>query len=406
MTKIETTLYLIDYQGRKSIIYLEKTLIFRIFVAELQAVIMDAKDIRVEYKSTQLISILSQTLAGKMNLARIKFFGLFICSLCKVQTVCFEKLAVAFETDAKPGSSLRRIQRFMAEYILDTGLVARLIFKMLPHRPPYRLAMDRTNWKFGEASINVLTLAVVYQGVAFPILISMLDRRGNSDTPERKEILNRYIHLFGRETIDSLLADREFVGEHWIAYLNHHQIRYYIRIRENFYVDDPRTGSRIKAFWMFNDLKSGECRYLHRIYRVNGQLCYLSASKVKNKSGQPELQIIISFNQPAYAQERYKERWQIETAFKGLKSSGFNIEDTHLTELDRIEKLLSIVMLAFAWAYIAGIHLNEHVKPVRILKHGKKAKSLFKYGLDTIAATLLNPLYIAEIDIFKFLSCT
>jgi hypothetical protein len=114
--------------------------------------------------------------------------------------------------------------------------------------------MDRTNWKFGETNINVLTLAIVYDGVAFPILISMLDKRGNSNTPERIKMINRYISLFGLSTIDCLLADREFVGENWINYLNSNKIRYYIRIKENFYVDNPRTGKRFKAFWMFNDL--------------------------------------------------------------------------------------------------------------------------------------------------------
>jgi hypothetical protein len=71
---------------------------------------MKTKNIRVECKSTQLISILQTTLAGKMNLARIKFFGMFICALCKVQTAGFEKLATAFETPAKSGSPLCRIQ--------------------------------------------------------------------------------------------------------------------------------------------------------------------------------------------------------------------------------------------------------------------------------------------------------
>ena len=364
------------------------------------------KAIKVENKSTQLISILSQPLSGKMNLARIRFFGMFICALCKVQSVCFEKLATSFESDAKRDSSLRRIQRFMASYALDTDLIARLIFKMLPHEPPYRLAMDRTNWQFGQTDINVLTLAIVYQGVAFPVLISMLDKRGNSDTPERIRIMNRYIKLFGQETIDCLLADREFVGERWITYLNLHRIRYYIRIRENFYIDNPRNGEKIKASVMFSDLKCGQSRYCLRIYRVNGQLCYLSASKVKDKNGKPELQIIISFNQPENAQQSYKERWQIETAFRGMKSSGFNIEDTHLTDLERIEKLFSIAMVAFAWAYVVGVFVNENIKSIRILKNGKRAKSLFKYGLEIIATALLNPIGTIYVDIYKFLSCT
>ena len=139
---------------------------------------------------------------------------------------------------------------------------------------------------------------------------------------------------------------------------------------------------------------------------MNGQLCCLSASKVKNKDGKPELQIIIAFNKPENAQQIYKERWQIETAFRALKSSGFNIEDTHLTDLNRIEKLFLTVMLAFAWAYVVGVFANENIKPVRILKNGKKAKSLFKYGLNIITNVLINHMNTTNIDVFKFLSCT
>jgi hypothetical protein len=76
----------------------------------------------------------------------------------------------------------------------------------LPHKPTYKLVMDRTNWKFVETNINVLTLAIAYQGVAFPILISMLDKRGNSHTQERIALINRYAALFGYETIDCMGA--------------------------------------------------------------------------------------------------------------------------------------------------------------------------------------------------------
>jgi hypothetical protein len=34
------------------------------------------------------------------------------------------------------------------------------------------------------------------------------------------EIVNHYIRLFGKQAIEYLVADREFVGEHWIEYLN------------------------------------------------------------------------------------------------------------------------------------------------------------------------------------------
>jgi len=61
----------------------------------------------------------------------------------------------------------------------------------------------------------------------------------------------------------------------------------------------------------------------------HGQLYYISVSKTLSKRGIPELQIIISFNKLQEADTLYKDRWQIETVFSALKSSGFNIEDTH-----------------------------------------------------------------------------
>ena len=360
---------------------------------------------KVESKSSILSVTLEEFFGEKMNLARIKFFGLFICALCKVQTVCFEKLAVSFDTGVKGDSSLRRIQRFMSEYLLDTNLIARFVFALLPHQPPYRLALDRTNWKFGTANINVLVLAVVYQGVAFPILFTMMQKFGNSATGERIELMQRYIELFGEDTIDCLTADREFVGEQWLEYLNYKKIRYHIRIRENFWINLPRNQHWVKAFWLFNHLRINQFQFYPYIVKVGDQLCYLSASKVKNKQGTPELQVIASFNKPDEAQTLYKERWQIESAFKALKTSGFNIEDTHLTDLDRVNKLFALVLIAFVWAYKIGIYLNE-LCPIKIKKHGRKAKSIFKYGLTYLSKTLFSNDIDKYYECCKFLSCT
>ena len=129
---------------------------------------------------------------------------------------------------------------------------------------------------------------------------------------------------------------------------------------------------------------------LTRIYYVNNQLCYLSGARLKNQEGNPELQILVSYNKPEKALASYKKRWQIETCFRAMKSSGFNIENTHLTRLDRIERLFAVMIIAFTWAYLVGIYKNLMIKPIRILKHGRKANSIFKYGLEEIANVLLN----------------
>lgn len=78
-----------------------------------------------------------------------------------------------------------------------------------------------------------------------------------------------------------------------------------------------RHGQETKAYWLFNDLRLGESKHLDGIYYVNGQACYLSGSKIKDKEGKPELQILVSYCNAEEALDMYKLRWQVETMFRG-----------------------------------------------------------------------------------------
>lgn len=63
----------------------------------------------VENENSILFITLSQIFGDKMNLAQIKFFGLFIWALCWVQTVCYEELATSLDAGVSIDSSILRI---------------------------------------------------------------------------------------------------------------------------------------------------------------------------------------------------------------------------------------------------------------------------------------------------------
>lgn len=361
---------------------------------------------KVDNESTTLLDVLQKEFGGKLNLARIKFLSLMLKALCKVQTVNFERLSIGFDTPSRSESSLRRIQRFVAGFDLCEELIAKFIFKLIPDNEHVGLSMDRTNWKLGEANINILALGITYKGVAFPLLFKLLPKFGNSNTDERIELMDKFDRIFGFSKIKFLVADREFIGEHWLDYLNRNKIIYHIRIRDNFYVTIPKNNRKVKARWLFSGLKLGEVKHYPKIVIINNVYCYLSASVIKSKTGQPEYQFLISFTKPEQAMKCYKDRWQIETMFRAMKTSGFNLERTHLTDTKRILKLLLIVSIAFTWAYLVGEFLHEKIKEIPIKKHGRRAKSIFKYGLDFITKNLLNAHFKKLMNIFRFLSCT
>jgi hypothetical protein len=133
---------------------------------------------------------------------------------------------------------------------------------------------------------------------------------------------------------------------------------------------------------------------------------YLSGLKTLDEQNKIEYVIVASYCFDPLALENYKKRWQIESMFKAFKSSGFNLESTHLSDLDRISKMLSLISVAFVWAYLSGIYLNDNHKLIRIKKHGRKQYSFFKYGLIFLANAFLNNDFCTIANFFKFLSCT
>ena len=357
-------------------------------------------------KVNQIVPIMQEHLGCVMNLARIKLLAFMIYALCVVQTVSLHKIAAAMPTSVERDSNLRRLQRFLALYPLQLDLIARVIFALLPVKTGLVLTMDRTNWKFGEVNINILMLGVTHKGIAYPLLFSMLDKRGNSNWQERTKLIDRFIRLFGKECIDSLVADREFVGKEWVEYLNNMRIRYYLRIKQNFWLRNPKSCEDVRAWHLFHGLKLGQERHYDKLFLLKGEYVYIAGALLKNSDGVPELQILICYNKPENAVTTYKLRWQIETCFRAMKTAGFNMEDTHLRDIERIARLTAVVCIALVWAYLVGEHKDLNIKAIKILKHGRRAKSLVKYGLEEISNVLLRPLYIPKFDVFKFLSCT
>jgi hypothetical protein len=100
-------------------------------------------------------------------------------------------------------------------------------------------------------------------------------------------------------------------------------------------------------------------------------------------------------------------RWAIETLFGCLKTRGFCLESTHLQDPERLSRLLALLTIALCWAFRTGEWLAQQ-RSIPIKKHGRQAKSIFRYGLDYLRRTLLNlELFVDEFfQALQFLSCT
>lgn len=352
------------------------------------------------------IRSLERTLAENVdwNKARINFLAKFLIAVIQVCSVNLTEIAAVFPGHANQASHYKRIQRFLRFFEISYSLIAVLMVSLIAVPRPWVLTLDRTNWQLGKTPLNILVLGIVHQGVAIPVLWTMLEKKGNSNTEQRIAILAEFVRLFGAESILYLCADREFIGKIWFQWLITNHLAFRIRIRENTQITNGR-GEVVAARRLFRAQAIAKPLLIEKTRRLWG--LEMSVSGMRLSSG--EYLIVVAASYSASAIEEYAKRWEIETLFGCLKSRGFRLEETHVIEAERLKKLIALLALAFCWAHKVGEWLSRQ-KALKIKKHGRKAKSIFRYGLDHLRRILCNLSdhfqQIAFRQVIQLLSCT
>ena len=126
--------------------------------------------------------------------------------------------------------------------------------------------------------------------------------------------------------------------------------------------------------------RTGVCLQ-HAVSSQGGEYVYIAGALLKNSDDTPELQILICCNHPETVMAPYKKRWQIERCFRAMKSSGFNIEDTHLRDIDRIKYRIHDAVKAALAACRSWSELDKTLN-----RHGVRIR--FRY--DTMHGRIIS----------------
>jgi Transposase DDE domain len=357
-------------------------------------------------------TLLEERLASILpwNRARLKFLSRLLVALLTVRTVNLAEIAVAIASPAKLESRYKQLQRFFRHFDLSADALSQLLARLCGVPAPWVLSLDRTEWKLGQKhAINFLVVAIVGEGVAYPICWMSLNKPGASNAAERRKLLRRFVNLFGASSIDFLCMDREFGGQQWLHWLLKAKIDFRLRIKSNSLLSNAQ-GKPVPVRRLFGYLKVHEALWLNKPRRLWGAMICVSVLKLSPaKEGDPFL-IVVSADKAEDALADYALRWNIETLFGALKSRGFRLEDTRLHHQARLEKLFGILALLFTWAHLVG-QWAASVQPLRRIarRAHRLARSVFRAGLDFLRELIVNPGKIPNRKGLKltlqFLSC-
>ena len=311
------------------------------------------------------------------NKARLNCLVQILQALFNVRTINLTQVPSAFKSEVKEESSYRRVCRFFTGFSFDMSRIVLLIFCLFPRGDKCILILDRTNWKWGKTPINILMLSIAYRGIGIPLFWVVLNLEGNSCSEDRIDLLKRVVERLGISRIEALLADREFIGTRWFRFLIEQKIPFIIRVKQNSMVEIGENGKlpigRLRKWLSWKKVVN---------YPTNlwGLSLYVSIEKRK---GAKEQMIVVSnfkFENPL---GMYRRRLEIEIMFGCLKTRGFRMEDTHITDPDKIEKVVFVLAIAFCWAYRMG-DIQDQIRAIEVKTHGRKARSLFREGLNLI----------------------
>ena len=274
---------------------------------------------------------------------------------------------------AKLDSKIKRIYRFLSEDNVGEEKFLNFMETLLP-TGRYWLSIDRTNWQYGHIDRNIFTLSICLGGIAMPLMFRTLSHKGASCAEDQIKLIEDFINRFGKDRIECVLADREFDSERFIRYLHMSSIPFCIRVRKHNRIKHS-NGLYVRIDkYLGNSILNNVKTKLYDI-PINLDLINMDTGGL--------LAVVASdkINDPI---KLYSSRWDIETAFKGCKTNGFRIEDSHIIDRKRMDNLIRCIFIAFAIAVKTGV-IKHSIEPIKVKKTlQSKAYSFLQYGLNFI----------------------
>ncbi|MGI8747056.1 MAG: hypothetical protein ACR2J4_01710, partial [Deinococcus sp.] len=132
--------------------------------------------------------------------------------------VTHSAIARTLPGSASPASKIKRVARTFHHTSLDVTLVTSPMVSHLGD-DPLTLVLDRTNWSLGKDHQNLPVLGAWFHGYTIPLVWEPLPHDGSSDTQLRIALVKRLLTFIPATRINVLIADREFIGAAWFAFL-------------------------------------------------------------------------------------------------------------------------------------------------------------------------------------------
>ena len=344
--------------------------------------------------------------AGLIEPTLLKNLVLVGCAILLKETVNLNKLKnglglLLSNDQTLPNSHYRRLTRFFDEPVAKRHLWKWLMSWLIDyirrwggHAQCLFLTLDGTTWQCGQIKIQLLVLSLVYRGISLPLCWVDLAKKGHSNQQERKRLLQMASKLYDLRGF-CLLADREYVGRDWFAFLDDLGLFFIIRLSRQDYKHEVSAGGKSYGSLLKKALTS---KLVSQDVRI-GLGCYQFVATCHQDGPDGADPLVILLTNTTWAKQKvvaqYRIRWCTEPLFRHLKSNGFDLEAMGFENRQKIRLLVAIVVVLYVICVAEGLKHFERTGRKRYANGSQYgSESVFRVGYGVVAT------HLATIELF------
>ncbi len=327
------------------------------------------------------------------RVSRLRNMAWLITGIYASQSVHLSKIGNKMPGQAKLGSHIQRLSRFLANKAVRVRdwyrpIAELLIARVVDAGQEVRLVVDGSKVGFGH---QLLIVAICYRRRALPLAWTWVKGgRGHSSAVKQLALL-AYVHRLipaGHPVL--LVGDSEFGAQAVLKQLEQWHWRYVLRQQPN---------------WLVQATPAAQWQRLDTLLSQVGQQLWLPQAQLTHKyrhtvnvlaywkpgEKQPWL-LATNLTTPQAALRAYRRRMWIEEMFGDFKGHGFDLEATHLRHFLRLSRLTLAVCLLYVWLVAFGSRVIKRGQRHLVDRSDRRDFSIFRIGLNMLERCLANDL--------------
>jgi len=324
--------------------------------------------------------------APEGNLARhLNTLTALISGIVGSRKTNLPKIAEYTSDNALPESRIKRFSRWIDNGQIDQETYflpyAQALIDSLAH-VPFFLVMDAS--AVGRKCATLM-LCVLYKKRALPLAwLVVKGNKGHFSEENHIALLQQVQPLIPDDTHVIFLGDGEFDGTDLQTQLEAYAWDYVCRTAKNIQI---LCHSKTFAFQEVAPIE-GACMSFHDVRVTLQSYGPVNAIAWWEKGYADPLYLITNVENPRQACRWYRKRFHIETFFSDQKSRGFYLHKSHLSDPNRLCRLMIAACLTYIWIIFLGILTIEKGWVSIIHRADRCDLSLFQLGLKLLSHLL------------------